>query len=339
MAKLYPAALLCAILSANAAFAAGRVELILVSESQQGAEFHQWSEAMSKVGAARVRLRGMEPADEVGIQVQGAAGQPVYVVTGVITSRNELQLPGARFTRSDTAQIARWIADLAANGPPDQREAKSAFGLTASQLEKVKADLAQPVDFATHGLARGKAVQQIGRRLKLSLQVDAESLKALDEDTVSEELSHLACGAALACILRPAGMAMAPQQGRELTYRVVQAKDQRDVWPIGWASDRPARELLPALFESHTVNIQNVSAAQAMEAIAQKVGAPLLVDHNALARHGIEPEKVNVTLPPGKTTTYGLALRRVLGQAKLKSEVRVDEAGTPFVWVTTIKPI
>ena len=36
--------------------------------------------------------------------------------------------------------------------------------------------------------------------------------------------------------------------------------------------------------------------------------------------------------------SYSQALRRVLSQAKLKYELRVDEADKPFLWITTIKP-
>ena len=84
--------------------------------------------------------------------------------------------------------------------------------------------------------------------------------------------------------------------------------------------------------------MQNVSAAAALEAIGTALKTPVLMDHVALARHGIEPAKVTVSHPPSRTT-YSLALRKLLFQAKLKFEVRCDEAGTPFLWISTIKPV
>ena len=45
-----------------------------------------------------------------------------------------------------------------------------------------------------------------------------------------------------------------------------------------------------------------------------------------------------VTLPRSRTT-YSLALKRLLAQAGLQFEIRVDEAGTPFVWISTVKPL
>jgi hypothetical protein len=64
----------------------------------------------------------------------------------------------------------------------------------------------------------------------------------------------------------------------------------------------------------------------------------VLFDHNALARHGIEPDKATVAHPQQRTT-YSVALRKMLGKVGLKFEVRVDEAGKPFLWVSTIKPV
>ena len=75
-----------------------------------------------------------------------------------------------------------------------------------------------------------------------------------------------------------------------------------------------------------------------MQAIGARLKVPLLLDHNALARYGIEPDKVNVSVPRGKTT-HSLILQKILFQARLKSELRVDEAGTPFLWITSLKAL
>ena len=63
----------------------------------------------------------------------------------------------------------------------------------------------------------------------------------------------------------------------------------------------------------------------------------MLFDHNALARQGIDADKATVSHPQQRTT-YSLALRKMLGKIRLKFEVRIDEAGKPFLWVSTLKP-
>ena len=64
----------------------------------------------------------------------------------------------------------------------------------------------------------------------------------------------------------------------------------------------------------------------------------MLVDTNALAHHEIDLDKVLLTHPRSRTV-YGIALRKLLFQAKLKYEVRLDDAGKPFLWITTIRPM
>ena len=68
------------------------------------------------------------------------------------------------------------------------------------------------------------------------------------------------------------------------------------------------------------------------------VEVPILMDYNAMARHGIDPAKAMVAMPAMRTV-YATALRRLLGKVGLRYEIRVDEAGKPFLWITTMKPV
>ena len=157
---------------------------------------------------------------------------------------------------------------------------------------------------------------------------------------VEEELAALSGGTALACVLRPAGYCLVPQvDSRRITYRVVKSRpDLAEIWPVGWPLKKRLVHVLPGSFEFLNVDIQNYAAADAVNAIGKRLKTPVLYDHNALARHGIDPSKVLVTLPRSRTI-YSIALRKLLFQAGLKFEVRCDEAGTPLLWISTIKPL
>ena len=331
-------AIVCATAAATV-HAAGRVELIIAGESQVGADFHAWMELLGKAGADSVRLRAPTPTDRIGVEVQGAADRPVYVVTGALSPQGELTLPGARFRRSDAASLTRWIKDLAENGPAERREKRAAFGLTEAALEQVHRQLAQPLADATLGKTRLEVLSAAGRQLQTTLAVSAQQRELLQADPVAEELVGLSCGTALACVLRPVGLCFRPQsRGAQIGYAVVAADGGGEVWPVGWTPEKPPRDVLPALFDFLPVSIQNVSAKTALDAIGKRLQTPVLIDHSALARHGVDADKVNVSLKPGKST-YSLILQKVLFQARLKSEVRVDEADKPFLWITTLKPL
>ena len=324
----------------GSAQAGAPVELIVVTEARVATDVHDWLRMLTKAGAAHVRIRGSQPNDQVGVEVQGSAERPAYVVTAMITARGELVVPGARFGRNDGARLSAWLAELAARGPADRREPTSAFGLTAKQYDQVRADLAQPAGTTTLSAVRSEVVQALGRRLQFRVQFQGVQPQSLGDDKVAEELSGFSCGTALACLLRPAGLCLVPVvRAGEPVYAIVESsKAGREIWPVGWEPEKPARDVVPALYEFLTVNIQGVTAARAANAIAQRLKVPLLLDHNALARHGIDLEKVQVSVPRGRTT-HSLVLHKILFQARVKEELRVDESGKPFLWVTSIKPM
>ena len=139
-------------------------------------------------------------------------------------------------------------------------------------------------------------------------------------------------------MLRSAGYGLLPRStGGQPSYAVIEIRGKTEVWPVGWPEKRSGEHGLPALFEFLNVNVQNVPAARAIEAIAKRLKTPVLFDHRALARYGIDPAKTMVSLPRSRTT-YSLALRKLLAKAGLKFDVRYDEADAPLLWITSLKP-
>ena len=57
-----------------------------------------------------------------------------------------------------------------------------------------------------------------------------------------------------------------------------------------------------------------------------------------MALHGVDPAKKQAAVP-NKRLSYSQILSKVLMQARLKYEVRLDEDDKPFVWITTVKPV
>ncbi len=319
------------------AAAQGQVVLEITGDTQQGAgmSFQEWGRALADAGV-KSTLRSGQDGDKPAIEVGGTPQAPLYKVTGVIGPGDVLFLPGARFRRSESKKIAAWLDDVAKRGPPDKRERVSAFGLTGSQLEKVNTDLGKTVGFATRGISRADAVRKITGQLGLSLTIDGTLSDG--DDKIDEDLSSLSCGTALACILRPIGYCMVPHEsGDTLAYTVRKADLDKEIWPIGWPAENGPK-VLPGIYEFHNVNISNVPAAKVLAAIGKQLGVPVLYDHNAMARYGIELEKTSLSHPQARTT-YSVALRRMLGKVGLKFELRVDEAGKPFLWVSTMKPV
>lgn len=316
------------------------VQLELVGDARGAAlSFQDWARALDQAGIRNVRLRSALGNEKVGVQLRGTAQRPIYLVTGQVLSAEELLLPPGRFRRSDLGRLAQWLDDLARYGPEESRPPRGAFGLTADQYQAVLQDTARPVGFSTQGKPRAEVVRQVVARLGLPLQWDAQAAAGVGSDAVAEELEGLSCGTALACLLRPAGLCLVPRPAPAgPAYGIVAAAPELEIWPVGWEPKQPVPKLLPALYEFRNIHIQGVSAKMAVEEIGRRLQVPVLWDHNALARWGLEPEKVQVALPQSRTT-YSQALGKLLFQAQLKFEVRVDEGDHPFLWITSIKPL
>ncbi len=301
-----------------------------------------WLRELAAAGLTRVRIRAKQESDQVGIETLGLETQPAYRVLGTINMHNELVLPGGRYRLGEARQAVRWLEEVAHKGPGHKagaEEERGPGGLSGEPLRELKKALARPVGAATKDKDRAEVLKQVAGQVGVALRAGGALGEGLAGHTVAEELQGLSSGTALAYLLRSAGLCMVPSArgGGGWEFSVRPLAEGQACWPVGWAPDASAVELLPSLFESFNANLQNVSVAQAMEAIGKRLKAPVLWDHRAIVRHGIDPAKVLITLPRMRTTHHGL-MRRVLAKADLRYEVRVDDAGRPFVWATTVKP-
>ena len=321
--------------------ASGRVELVLATDRQAPVTAQQtWARELGAAGVRNVRLRAGRTGDKVGIETRGTEQSPLYIVTGELNSRGEVVLPEGRYRPGEASRVAAWLNEVARLGPPESREPVVAFGLKHSEMMAVRDDLATPIDFSTKGLPRGEAARKILDRLRLPVEFDAQLLETPDDDRLADELRGLSCGSGLACVLRPLELVLIPRStpSKGPSYWIAPARGKKEIWPVGWKPEKPGAKVVPKMLDFFWLELPGVQASRALDAIGGRLEIPVLIDHHALAHHGIDLEKSIVTVPRTRMT-YASALDRVLFQAKLKSELRTDEAGSPLLWVTTIKPV
>jgi hypothetical protein len=292
----------------------------------------------SKVDDLQIRPAG--GGDKPDVEVRGTGAQTVYRVTGVLTANNQLVLPGGRFALRDGAGLQKWLNTLRTDGPARAAGApRQPFNFSTEQLAAVHKDLSKPFDFSTKGTSVHSVLDKLGKKLDYPLLADKATLATITSaERVADELNGISAGTALSCALRPAGLMLVPRlnANRQPEYLVTAAKEGAEAWPVGWPSKKPDRDVLPGLFEVLNVEVDDVALSDVLEAIGVRIKAPLLFDHNRLARQGIDVTKVKVSLP-AKQTMYAIALRSSLFKAGLKYELRVDEADKPFLWITTDK--
>ncbi len=331
--------------------AAPPIELELATE--RGVQItapHEWLQLLASIGVEKVRIRGARPGDAPAATNRGSADRPRYHVAGILTRRDQLRLPGGTFSRGDRNRLKDYFARLAADGAEALTAPRGMFGLTEKEIEAVFADLAQPFDFPTKAQPPRAITDRLQTKFALRFAIDPEAERALyTAPPVTDELKGLTAGTGLAIMLRRDGLALRPEKSRgqpivfhigladaePLAQPTIGKTGDNDVkqWPIGWDSPRTPGELAPSLMEFLNAEIDGYTLEETLAAVAGRIKIPLYLDHASLAANDIKPAKIQVRLARTRTF-YKRVIDRVLAQARLGSELRVDEAGRPFLWIT-----
>ncbi len=313
------------------------VDITVVLSDAGGAarSAHDWAQALGKLPFASVRVRsGNEPPS---IERIGGQQPAHYQVVGRIDSHQRLELPGGRFEIHDTARLANWLREITRHAGLEPET--FAFGLNAEQLVAITEAMEVPCGAGT----RGRPVKSVVRELqaliqpRISLAPSARGRIRAD-DRVLDELEGVTAGTALAAVLRPVGLVLVPEQHGATTQLVIRdSREAEEFWPIGWPRPEQRRdELVPRWMEFTEVEIRDVPLATALQTLQGRLQIPFLYDHNGMLRHRIAPDTTPASFPR-KRTFYGRVVRHLLSQAHLKGELRADEAGRPFLWISPVR--
>jgi hypothetical protein len=149
-------------------------------------------------------------------------------------------------------------------------------------------------------------------------------------------MQGLSAGTVLAAALRPMGLVAVPRfpAGGPIEVVVMDSQKAAEHWPIGWPPEKAPLHAAPELFDRlDNVEIRSFALKEALDAIEQRLGVPFLYDRNALAAEGIDLQAIKVTLVKPRLTYFSI-VQQLLSSAKrdLRVELRLDEAGKPFLW-------
>ncbi len=328
--------LLLALSLANACAAALPIELEVAAQSDSpfGA-MQEWNKVLAEMDLARVRLRGAHAGDAPSIEVDEYRGRKVYRVLGMLNRSDELVLPGGKFRQGDRDGLKQFFQDL----PRRQDEAgieRVRFGLTPEQLAAVMVELAKTVDEPTQDGSPHELLGALTAGCPLPVAGEISVRATLrDAAPFRSQMKGLTLGTTLAAMLRGAGLQFTPDTlGAEpLTLRVVPLDASVESWPVGWKLVGGPRLIAPAMYRITNIELANFTLDKAIAALAPHMGVPIVIDQRTLAARKIDPTTVKVKLPRSKTYPRN-AFDRILAQGRLAGELRVDEAGTPFYWVT-----
>lgn len=299
----------------------------------------QWVQLLNGVGVTNVRIRGSRAGDKPTVETLDTRSGDAFRVVGVLNRRDELLLPGGKFGKRDRSRLRDYFSRLGADGADRLTAQQGRFGLTKEEFEIVYKDLGQPIAESTVGKSSRDLIGQARLRLTQRLVIDRQAAAKLNAASVlATDYQSLSYGTALAAVLHNQQLVLIPTKprGESVAYQIVpktSAMPSDSYWPVGWESDARPRTLAPNLFQFINVEIDGFTLSEAIGAIEPRLGVPLLWDQQALAERGVDPDSLQVKLAKTKTY-YKRILDKLLFQARLKLEVRTDEAGQGFLWIT-----
>ncbi len=322
--------------------AAGRVELDAAIEAGFPiGDMQRWNAFLGGVGFDAVRIGNPIGGAKVAVESSDGVGGKSHKVYGVLSRAGQLVVPGGRFSLNDRAGLSAWTAKVREAGAPLAPGQKpTPFGLQPEQLDAVRRDLGRVADFSTLQKSPIDVLTNLGNRVTYPVAAEPAVAAELGRaEKVPGELQGLACGTVAAAVLRREGLSLVPAKGKDgrPEYTIIRATKDQDVWPVGWVPEKPLPEVLPELFTLRNVQIDDFIASELFQVVAERLKLPMLFDEQALVLKKLDPSKVKVKIPEAKLG-YEAVLDKAMFQSGLKHEVRLDDAGRPFLWVTSRVP-
>ncbi len=296
----------------------------------------EWAARLGKLGLDRVQIRSARGEEKPATKMNDA-GTRVEVLA-VLTKGDVLVLPQRKFRVSQLGELREYFETL-----PEQITeegiVRGPFRLTEQEFYTVMADMAKPLASFTKGITSHEMLAHCAKKFGLRIEWTASAYPLLQSGKpIVVELNGFASGTALAIALRRDGLTLRPKHVPGGLQLVIEPyKRGKEVWPVGWKVDKTPRQLAPKLYESLSIEIEGYTLATALNALAPRLTVPVVMDEWILDELNIDPAKVPVKLP-AKKRFFKSALDGLFSQARLACELRIDDAGMPFLWGTQYGP-
>lgn len=313
---------------------------VLVDDRSRLGASHEWMQALSDVGADRV-VAETSRVQKPSFEEYGSGSSKTLAVIGIVR-KGILHLPGGKFSIRQTSSIRNHLQKLRDDGAEVTIAEKVAFGLTAKQLVSVHDQLSSTIQTSTKGKNAGKLAIELLRASGYSTKLDQGTKLTISraESTVDAELEGFSIGMGLSLTLRQIGLVFEPTrpQGQEIQILIRQPDQKAKHWPVGWPLSDTRKKAAPNLFVKVPVEAFDTPIMDLLNAIEGKIKLPFVYDTASISRNEIDLAATKVTYSrPGKKSSFDAVIDKVLNQVKpkLKSELKIDEVGKPFLWITT----
>lgn len=314
-------------------------EIVTTRGSSARLASQDWGRVFAKLGhIVTIRQQATANAtipDQAVTQTETRLSRRIKAV-GLLDSRGRVHFGSKVFRASDEANLKAWIDGLKKYGVQGSPSGKPLWGLTAKQFDQAFIPLAKTMPTEVAGMTIQDAIlaMEVDRRLTVNWDTGTKEIAA-KAGIVTRNLNKFGKGTALAIMLNDAGLGFLPErQGDGTVTLLVVKKGQRALWPIGWPPKVSLSRTMPHFYKKTDVSLPKVSLTRVFSAVEKQTKVPILVDYPTLKAKGLDFEKMQADVRP-RRMSWNSVIRTVSIQNRMNYDARVDEQGSPFVWVSS----
>jgi hypothetical protein len=315
------------------------LEVLIQPQARDRIRAQEWGRLLQELGYSP-RFRVPAVGEKQRLEEESANGRQRLLAVGGLQADGSIELGGRRFTLSDGPALDQFLQDLRRHGSGGPAAGNPRWGLSDEQFLAFSRLLLEPVEESLELGSPAETVKRLGLPMELSIvfadEVLQSSLQPRPEGAPEElELSGVSRGTALAIALSQYGMGFRPVLTKQGKYVAeIRAGGEADnLWPVGWKTLEPIPDVLPAWLKSIPFSIEDADLASLVEAVSGKLEIPAYSSALALRTAGRSLDELTWSRS-GKLSPFAM-LRTVGEKFELGFDVRADEAGRLFLWVTT----
>ncbi|MFY9252977.1 MAG: hypothetical protein WAO83_05965 [Fuerstiella sp.] len=318
------------------------LQIDVLTEPQPSFQLHarSWGEALQQLEQLATFRQGRN-GDKTTIENVEVGRDTVVKVVGILNRDGSISFRGHKFFVTDLEPMKVWLQRLeefGADGPPSE---SPTWGLNVSQYTEVLKLLSKTVDEPVNMASPMQAIDSLKLPASFRYQFTDQAkkrafLKPARIGSHPPDFSGLSKGTSLAIALSQFGLGFRPLANPAGGYfiEIEVGGEGANLYPIGWVNQTPITVAVPALSKSVEVDLVDAELDGLIQLIANKLELRLLYSAAELKAAGRDVSTIKYTRKPGKLSPY--SLMRILNQThKIGMDLRTDEAGTIFLWVTT----
>lgn len=316
------------------------LDILIRSQPAYRVKAQAWGRILQELDyTAQFRLP--KPGEETLVEDLDQDGRlTVHVVCGM-SSDGSLQVGNRKFTMADSKELKLFLEEVilyGAGGPPDQN---SRWGMTDEQLFELTRMLSEPVTSDVEIQSPLVTVESIGLpsaiRMRFTEAARGIVLRRPPESAPEMmDLKGFSKGTAVAIVLAQYHLGFRPHRIAAGSYEIeIDAGDESaNLWPIGWRAQESSAIILPAYLKSIPVDVEDAAVSSLLDVICSRLEVPAYRSTFALAAEGKDLDELTYTRKNDKVSPSRL-LTAIGDKLQLGFDLRVDEAGKIFLWVTT----